>query len=316
MNKNRKNISTSDYRYGKIFSRIHYKINTNIENKTNSILALDVLKNDIKSDLLRIVTFKVSEVFCERGYFTGKRKSDMYIDKNMLLLNIIKESAEILIFKYYGEKIILQKKLIQNNLTTKSLIKNRHILFDIPILTLSNQIQPRIFDSIFAPIYNSINDVFLSILVENLIIKTSDCVASIIINKFSRGNNIRQTFYKLEFLTFRNLEKFKNNLNWQNTLMLYVQQPFSIYYSSLEVWFFKTDGLANRYIYANRLNELKNLDKLSLSTIFFFELKDFLSTRFEEIVYVLGRSIRYTFTSFTGQMIGLIWRGIIDGLKK
>ena len=46
------------------------------------------------------------------------------------------------------------------------------------------------------------------------------------------------------------------------------------------------------------------------------ETKDFFVSRVDEIIYVFGSTVRYTFTSIFGQVIGLIWRGIIEGLKK
>jgi hypothetical protein len=51
-------------------------------------------------------------------------------------------------------------------------------------------------------------------------------------------------------------------------------------------------------------------------TIIFVEISDFLISRFDEAVFVLSKSVRFTLTTVLGQVIGLVWRGIIEGLKK
>ena len=69
-------------------------------------------------------------------------------------------------------------------------------------------------------------------------------------------------------------------------------------------------------IYANRSEELVQLRKVPLVTVTLIELLDFTSSRFDEIFYTIGNSLRYTLTSVVGQVIGLVWRGVIEGLKK
>tara|TARA_B100000475_G_C14965050_1_gene301498 strand:- start:575 stop:742 length:168 start_codon:yes stop_codon:yes gene_type:complete len=55
---------------------------------------------------------------------------------------------------------------------------------------------------------------------------------------------------------------------------------------------------------------------LPLLTIVFIELGDFITSRFDEALFIFSKSVRFTLTSVVGQVIGLVWRGIIEGLKK
>jgi hypothetical protein len=48
----------------------------------------------------------------------------------------------------------------------------------------------------------------------------------------------------------------------------------------------------------------------------FVEAKDFLTNRLDETIYLISKGIRFTLTSVFGQVIGLVWRGVIEGLKK
>jgi hypothetical protein len=70
-----------------------------------------------------------------------------------------------------------------------------------------------------------------------------------------------------------------------------------------------------RLIYANRTAQIKSMQNSSLFIIAFIELRDFLNSRLDEITYVLSSGLRFILTSVLGRFVGLIWRGVIDGLK-
>ena len=117
-------------------------------------------------------------------------------------------------------------------------------------------------------------------------------------------------------MSLRNVERFRNNLSWETRIKTFIKRPSDIYNSQQGIWVIRTTGIYYRVIYANRSDELLNLKKVSLLTLVGIETKDFVVSRLDELVYLLGNSIRYTLTSVVGQVIGLVWRGIIEGLKK
>jgi hypothetical protein len=89
-----------------------------------------------------------------------------------------------------------------------------------------------------------------------------------------------------------------------------------MYNSQQGIWVIRTTGIYYRIIYANRSSELLTLQRFSLITLVGIEATDFLISRTDEAIYFFGSSVRYTLTSIVGQVIGLVWRGIIEGLKK
>jgi len=112
------------------------------------------------------------------------------------------------------------------------------------------------------------------------------------------------------------LECFKNNLSWQVKVYRFLQRPLDLYTNRYGLYIIKAKGIYYRSIYANRAKEINSLTGPPLLTILFFEFKDFLVSRFDEIFYSVGNSLRLLLTSVLGQIIALIWRGIIEGLKK
>jgi hypothetical protein len=50
--------------------------------------------------------------------------------------------------------------------------------------------------------------------------------------------------------------------------------------------------------------------------LIFIEGRDFLISRLDEALFIISKGVPFTLTSVIGQFIGLIWRGVIEGLKK
>jgi hypothetical protein len=77
----------------------------------------------------------------------------------------------------------------------------------------------------------------------------------------------------------------------------------------------RADEIYAKTIYTNRSKDLALLANFPLVTVTLIELKDFLLSRFDEILYFISSTLRFTLASVIGQFIGLVWRGIIEGLK-
>ena len=225
------------------------------------------------------------------------------------------EISEDFLYKQYGCKIKVNRKKLKNTLYTRQLLKDLEILFQIPFYVLSNKKAPQ-FRSVYYPIYTSANEQFIEALLDNLIVEVTNAVTYIIINEFSFIYDVRKNFYRSTFLSLRNVERFRNNLSWQLRIKRFLKRPADLYNSQQGIWVIRTTGIYYRIIYANRSLELLNLNQFAILTLITIEIKDFLVSRFDETVYLFGSTVRYTLTSVFGQLIGLVWRGIIEGLKK
>ena len=96
----------------------------------------------------------------------------------------------------------------------------------------------------------------------------------------------------------------------------YIQKPIDLYNNRYKIYVLRTSGICARTIYANRSKDILSLRKIPLLTISVLEIRDFFTSRIDETIYFVSKGFRYTLTSVLGQVIGLVWRGIIEGLKK
>ena len=298
----------------RIFSKVLYKTNFSNKKGNQQLLGIDLLKTEIQKDLLSITVRRVEEVYMK---LLEKENSKEIMQKKgrVLFIQCIRRSCEDFLTKEYGCKIKINPEVLRKSLYTKNLLKDIELLFQIPFYILIDQ-KSTIFRLVYYPVYNFASESFIEALIDHLVLEISNCVVYFGIVKFSSVYAFRQTLYRSNFLSLRNFERFKNNLSWQLITKMYVQRPVDLYNNRYEILILRTSGIYGRTIYANRSEEVLSLNSFSLSTLVVIELRDFLTSRLDETIYSVSKAIRFTLTSVLGQLIGLIWRGIIEGLKK
>jgi hypothetical protein len=307
------NINNSKELIARIFSKILYKTHFNKKQKNQDLLGIDLLKTDIQNDLLSISALTVEEIY-NKLLEKGNPQEFMQKKGKFLFLQCIKKSCEDFLTKRYGYKVRVDIRILKKSLYTKNLLQDAELIFQLPFYILLDP-KSSIFRLIYYPVYNLASESFIEALIDNMILEISNCVEYFSIVKFSSVYAFRQTLYQSKFLSLRNFERFKNNLSWQLIAKIYVQRPVDLYNNRYKISTLRTNGIYSRTIYTNRSQKINSLSNLSLLTIIFLEFRDFLIGRIDEIIYFGSKSIRFTLTSVFGQIIGLIWRGLIEGLK-
>jgi len=296
----------------KIFTRLHYKINFPMRNNSSQLLPTDLLRDNSKRKLFQIVTLKLEKLFLE--LIENKDQISLTSEKS-IFPNLIKFTAEEFLISCYGCNISIRSTLIKESFYTKYLLEEEKFLLTIPLEILRDS-NSKIFYSIFEPIYNKAYDSFIEALLDNLVVEVANAIMFLILNEFSFIYDVRKNFYRANFLSLRNVERFRNNLSWQVRVKRFIRKPGDLYNSQQGIWIIRTTGIYYRVIYANRSLELLKLNNFSIITLISIEVRDFVVSRIDETIYIFGNTIRYTLTSVFGQVIGLVWRGIIEGLKK
>ena len=297
-----------------LFSKVFYKVLYSNQKGGEFLLGLDLLKDSAKRDLLYIALTKLEYLF--QDLVIKDKCTTKYLQKNgeKLFLNLLSQTCEDFLYQQYGRKFQINPRTLKNTIYTKQLLTDIEILFQVPISILVNP-KTSEFRSVYYPVYKTASKQFIEALLDNLVIEISNCLIFFIVVNFSYIYLFRQRIFRSKFLSLRNIERFKNNFIWQIRLKKQVFKPANIYENSYRIYILRTTGITTRLIYANRTAQIKSMQNSSLFIIGFIELRDFLNSRLDEITYVLGSGVRFILTSVLGRFVGLIWRGIIDGLK-
>ena len=87
-----------------------------------------------------------------------------------------------------------------------------------------------------------------------------------------------------------------------------------IFESQYPLFYLTSQGIKTRNIYSPRQLELSQLQGLPLATTIFLELRDALSPRLRSLVKFLGNGFVFLLTQVIGRAIGLVVRGILQGV--
>ena len=224
------NLDSKDaqLRVGYLFVTLYYKYKRDscFVNRSKVLLGLDLLRDGVKRELLQTVTVTIEEQFLEtiKSSQTGNTP---YLT-NEILLNILQISTKRFLSHYYGYSIENKPQIFQNSLYIKALFEDADLLLRVPLFSVLENKSP-IFRTTFLPLYKIATNRILEILFDNLIIKISEAVVRIILSDFSLVKDIQQNWFRSNFLSTRNLERFKNNLEWQDRKEIYFKRPTKIY---------------------------------------------------------------------------------------
>jgi len=151
-------------------------------------------------------------------------------------------------------------------------------------------------------------------LLENLAIQVASGVVQPLLNNLANIEEIKQIFYDGKLISTREIERFRNNLSWRYRWDSYFVEPKAIFESRFWLFVFGDSGIKRISIYAPRNLELAQLYGWQLALTLLLETRDAIAPRVRAVISLLGAGVVYVLTQVIGRGIGLIGRGIIQGI--
>ncbi|MEG4272388.1 MULTISPECIES: DUF3685 domain-containing protein [unclassified Microcoleus] len=151
-------------------------------------------------------------------------------------------------------------------------------------------------------------------LLENLAIQVASGVVQPLLNNLANIEEIKQIFYDGKLISTREIERFRNDLSWRYSWDRYFVEPKAIFESRFWLFVFGDSGIKRISIYAPRNTELAQLSGWPLALTLVLETRDAIAPRVRAVISLLGAGVVYVLTQVIGRGIGLIGRGIIQGI--
>ncbi|MEG5061375.1 DUF3685 domain-containing protein [Microcoleus sp. A2-C5] len=151
-------------------------------------------------------------------------------------------------------------------------------------------------------------------LLENLAIQIASGVVQPLLNNFANIEEIKQIFYDSKLISTREIERFRNNVSWRYRWNSYFVEPKAIFESRFLLFVLGDSGIKRISIYAPRNLELAQLTGWQLALTLLLEARDAIAPRVRAVISLLGAAVVYVLTQVIGRGIGLIGRGIIQGI--
>lgn len=300
-----------------LFAACINKLQFSLKNVSNVPLEIDILREDRKRELLYLILQRLAQQLDEL------REAQITINQLVDLKNVIlKDLWQTTVIDFFGKfsQIRLGDRHIEivNVLLQNPVIIQTEILNKIPVSTelfayflFQTDLQ---VDNNHYPAGSSEANSQAEVILENLLIQVANGVIQPLLNYLADVEQIKQNFYDRKLISTREIERFRNDLSWKYRLDKYVNEAKEIFESRYELFVFAPRGIATISIYAPRREELAQLSGIPLVVTLLLEFRDAIAPRLQSLLAFFGSGIVFVLTQIVGRGLGLIGRGIIQGI--
>ena len=176
--------------------------------------------------------------------------------------------------------------------------------------------EPLTFEGRIFPLYETESFKLMEEIISNWIIRTCNNLASEIFNLCSDFPELRVYLINKKLLSKRNFEKFRNNINNYNRWHNNIDMPINFYESKREYIDIIDNKFTRFYKNENREIDLQNLEWFQRQVTLLVEIRDALAPQLEILVRYIGDFVVTVLTKIVGKSIGLVGKGILQGLGK
>ncbi|CAD5934046.1 DUF3685 domain-containing protein [Planktothrix agardhii] len=300
-----------------LFDKTVIKLQSGLINLTGMPLEIDILRLSKKRELLYIL-LKQLEILLDELILSDLQ----YEQLAEKIPNLITDFWQAATFDFFGKYYTVTKNnqnieivtiilkdadLIQNNILNKiPLVKDlfEHLLFYRPLT----------IDNLSCPAGGLDAMERAEALLQNLLIQVANAIIQPLLNSFSDYEEIKLKFYDRRLLSTREIEKFRNSLSWRYRLEQYVAEPKAIFESSYLLLVLGERGIQKQVIYYPRRDELEKLSGIPLTVTLILETRDAVAPPLRAAISFVGSAIIYVLTNVVGRGLGLIGKGIIQGI--
>lgn len=300
------------------------KLPTSLSNRTQDPLEIDILKAQKRQDLFLIV-LKQFETVVEDLSYSQVTRSQLVSKRSKLLQDLWLGSTADFFGKYLTiplsssvntqglEDIEIVSVLQQDQAIVEAEILNKiplvtelldHLLFKAPLLV----------DNTLSAVGSPEAMLQAEALLSNLVVSVANGVLQPLLNRFATNEAIKQSFYDRSLISTRDIERFRNALSNHYRSRRLFKEPTEIFESQYGLIVFSEAGLQKIAVYGSRDQELKQLQGTRFFVTLALEGRDAIAPPLQATFTFLGRGVVYILTQVVGRGLGLIGRGILQGV--
>lgn len=286
-------------------------------NLTSIPLEIDILRLDRQQELLQIIWRQLQRTIRELQDYQVSQEQlrSKLLD---ILTSIWSESTTEFIGQYYAivvnseEYPVLPYLLQDRQVIAAEFLTKIPLVFEIfSYLLFQDSI---VVDNELREYGDRIASDRIQQLLDNLVISMSNAVTQPLLNRFSDFEQIKQRFFEPRLISTRDITKFRNLLSWHYHRYKYLIDPTDTFESRHTLWIFTPRGIEQTAIYSPRRQELTALKGVPLIVTLGLELRDAIAPPLTLVTTFFGRIIVYILTEIIGRGIGLITKGILQGV--
>ena len=307
----------------KVFNRILSDISQGVTNKTNLWLEIDILQPQARQKLLYLIVESIEKVVVEleadRNPNEPLRESDLILQTEQSLHDIWQKTTTNFFLSYYPRDAEIDYETLLNicdreySSVRESIFSQIHFASELfPYLSWE---QPLTINNVnYRPdapeaTVRAVN------LLHNLIIHIANGVMQVILNYFAELEIFKYNLYDSQYNNSRKIARFRNEIVWRYRQEKYWNNPKNIFESCYQLLVLRNGRIKTLMVNSPRDRELYQLQGLPWLTTIALELRDAISPRLRSLFALVGNGLVFTLTQVIGRGIGLIAKGIIQGVN-
>ncbi|WKT80775.1 MULTISPECIES: DUF3685 domain-containing protein [unclassified Thermosynechococcus] len=154
----------------------------------------------------------------------------------------------------------------------------------------------------------------LDALLDHWLLTVANGIVYPLLNRCCYSAVIQQTFFQPQYTSTREMERFRNALSWHYRWRRWVKEPQDIFESRLVVLRLTERGIQELALTVPRQQELMQLEGIPYALTLALEARDALAPPVRAVVAWVGKGVVYLLTQVIGRGLGLIGRGILQGI--
>jgi len=294
------------------------QIRSGLENHSGIALEIDILKESKQRELLYLVVNLVRDTLAELRYLEVT-PSELEERIPGILRNLWQNGTiQFLSKNYPTEGYDAKNFAIIDTILQDARIVKEEILDKIPfvreIFAYFLFSEPLVIDNVPYRCEAPEAKERAAILLDNLLLQIANGVMQEILNSLVAVEEIKYSLLQKDFRSSREIARFRNNIAWRYGQDQYYWEPKEIFESKYRLFRFQENKIKTVFIYSSRQEELEQLKGIPWGVTIALELTDAMAPRMKSIIAFVGSGLVYLLTQVIGKGIGLIGRGILQGI--
>lgn len=297
--------------------RLRQESSAGPENASGGLLALDGLLEQRRGDLLLSLLEQFDQL---RSQFQGQSFSaERLLDQWRELQPMLRQQA---LRRMAGAYVQLPRDGVMLPVA-ETLLAGSSLAGDDPDLPdpgtmLSSLVQarPLLVEGRLLPPDEPEAVLYLEMLLANWLVRSAEQISAEVLAACADWPELRRYLLRPELLGTRNLERLRNQLNAQQRWQSWVERPIQLYESRRPLYCLQGGAIRTQQLTEPRDQELKRLGWLQQWVTLSLETRDALAPQVQSLMRGLGDLFVVVLTKVVGRAIGLVGRGIAQGMGR
>lgn len=294
-----------------VLARFRDRVQLGLENTTPNLMAIDILHPPKRKELVYVIQTQL-ERWLQEATFLDAAPTTFHAQQTDILHQLWRSSIQEWSRRYYASNVLPDPDApaIPTALPTPLL----RLPFVADLLAYLVHESPLTIDQTpYRPESPEAQE-RAALLLDHLMVQLANQVMDVLLNQYADDETVKLKLYQQNFFATREITRFRNELSWSDRRTTLFLEPIAIFESRYQLWSVVNGKIVSRPIYAPRLEELRALEGIPWLVTMGMETRDALAPRVRSAVAFVGQGVIYVLTQVIGRGLGLIGRGIVQGL--